>query len=144
MLGDSIKGSDEESNRNSENTEIPFEIINYNITHPKYIIFDFETDTSNKIMEDGSVLLHQVMHVEADIIGVSDTHIYEDSLIYTISFTGYSCCTDFCKWLVDKQDNDCTLMAHNGAGYDHKLFLQWCIKPGLNPDMILRQGSIIT
>ena len=35
-------------------------------------------------------------------------------------------------------------MAHNGAGYDNKIIVQWCIKHGLNPDMIIRQGSIIT
>jgi hypothetical protein len=35
-------------------------------------------------------------------------------------------------------------MAHNGAGYDNKFCLQWCIKHGLNPDMIIRQGSLIT
>jgi hypothetical protein len=35
-------------------------------------------------------------------------------------------------------------MAHNGAGYDNNLILQWCIKHGLNPDMIIRQGSRIT
>ena len=35
-------------------------------------------------------------------------------------------------------------MAHNGAGYDHTIILQWCIKHGLSPIMIMRQGSVIT
>ena len=35
-------------------------------------------------------------------------------------------------------------MAHTGAGYDKKLILQCCLKHGLNPDMIIRQGSRIT
>ena len=62
----------------------------------------------------------------------------------TISFTVYDCCNDLCKWLFDKQSKDCTIMAHNGAGYGDKCIRQWCIKHGLNPDMIIRQGSIIT
>jgi hypothetical protein len=84
------------------------------------------------------------MHVEADIVKVSDNHIYEDSLIDTIIFTGYACCNGFLKWLFDKQNKDCTSMAHNGAVYDNKFILQWCIKHGLDPDMIIRQGSRIT
>ena len=35
-------------------------------------------------------------------------------------------------------------MARNGAAYDNTLSLQWCAKHGLNPDMIITQGSIIT
>jgi hypothetical protein len=56
--GDIIKGSDEEIKHKSETTKIPLEDIEYNIKHPKYIILDFETDTSKNIKEDGSVLLH--------------------------------------------------------------------------------------
>jgi hypothetical protein len=144
MHGDIIKGSDEEIKHKSETTKIPLEIIEDNIKHPTCISFDFETDTSKKLKEDGSVLLHQVMHVEADIIKVSYNHIYEDSLINTFSFTGYDCCNDSCKWLFSKDNKDSTIMAHNGAGYDNKFILQWCIKHGLNPDMIIRQGSRIT
>ena len=38
------------------------------------------------------------MHVEADILNVSDNHIYiyEDSLIYTLNSTDYDCCDDLC------------------------------------------------
>jgi hypothetical protein len=43
------------------------------------------------------------MHVEADIVKVSDNHIYEDSLIDTIIFTGYACCNDCFKWLFDNK-----------------------------------------
>ena len=35
-------------------------------------------------------------------------------------------------------------MAYNGAGYDNKMSLQWCVKHGLKPEEIIRQGSIIT
>ena len=76
MHGDIIKGSDEEIKYKSENAKITLEYIKDNIKHPKYIIVEFETDTSKKILEDGSVLLQQVMHVEADIIKVSDNHVY--------------------------------------------------------------------
>ena len=119
MHGDIIEGSDAEIKHKSENAKIPLEVIEYNIKHPKYIMLDVETHTIKNILEDGSVLLHQVMHVEADIIKVSDKHIYEDSSIYTSSFTGYDCCTDFCKWLFDKHTKDCTIIPPNGAGYDN-------------------------
>ena len=76
MHGDIIKGSDEEIKHKCHTTQISKDAIEDNIKHPKYIIFDFETDTSKKILEDGSVLLHQVMYVEVDIIKVSDNHIY--------------------------------------------------------------------
>ena len=76
MHGDIVKGSDEEIKHTSENTKIPLYHIEDNINHPRYIIFDFEIDTSKTILEDGSVLLHQVIHVEAAIIQVSYNHIY--------------------------------------------------------------------
>ena len=144
MHGDIAKGSDQEIKHTSETTKIPAEIRTDNVKHPKYMIFDFETDTRNNILEDGSVLHHQVLHVEAGIIQISDHHMHEDSLIYTISFTGYHCCNDFCKWLFDKQNQDCTIIARNGSPRDNPLILQWCVNHGLNPEMITRQGSIVT
>ena len=71
-----LKGLTKKLNINLKKAKLPLEYIEDNIKHPKYIIFDFETDTSKNILEDGSVLLHQVMHVEADITKVSDNHIY--------------------------------------------------------------------
>ena len=84
------------------------------------------------------------MQVEAAIIKVSDNHIDAVSVIDTLSFTDYDCCNDFCKCFFDKQHKECTLMAHNGAGYANKLILQWCVKHGLNPGMLIRQGSRFT
>ena len=95
MHDDIIKGSDAGINHKAENTTIPSEIVEDNIKRPRSMILDFETDTRKTILEDGSVLPHQVMHVEADIIKVSANHIYEDSLIYAFSITGYGCCNDF-------------------------------------------------
>jgi hypothetical protein len=96
------------------------------------------------LKEDGSVSLHQVMHVEADIIKVADSHVYAESLTSTISFSGYGCQNDVCNWFVDKANKDSTIMAHNGTGYDNKFSLKWCIDHGLYHDMIIGQGSIIT
>ena len=149
MHGDTIKRPHVEIKHKSENTKIPLEVVEGNIKHPKYIVLDFETGTSNIILEDDSVLLHQVMRVEADVIQNSDNHRYiniyiyvyirEDLLLVTLSFTGYDCCTDFCKCLVYKQHTYCTIMTHNGAGYENTLILQWCIIHGLNPAMFIRQ-----
>ena len=68
MHGDIIKGSDEENNHEDANTKTTLEVIEDTIKHPRYIIFDFETDTSNNILEDGSVLLHQVMLFRVHIV----------------------------------------------------------------------------
>ena len=50
MHGEIMKGSDAEIKHNSENTKLPLQDIEDNITHPNYIIFDFETDTSKTIL----------------------------------------------------------------------------------------------
>ena len=76
MHGAMLKGSDAEANYKSEDISIQLDILEDNIQHPSHMVCDFETDTSKNIKEDGSVLLHQVMHPEADIINVSDNHIY--------------------------------------------------------------------
>ena len=76
MHGDIIKGSDEEIKHKAEHTKIPLEIIEDNIKHLRYTIFDLKLTHTRKYNEDGSVLLHQLMHVEADIVNVSYNHIY--------------------------------------------------------------------
>ena len=75
MHCDIIKGSDAEIKHKSGNTKVPLEVIEYTITHPTSVMFDFETDTNKTMLEDGSVLRHQVMHVEADTIKVSEHRI---------------------------------------------------------------------
>ena len=65
-------------------------------------------------------------------------------MTYALSFTGYDCCTEFCKRLFDKNTKISTIMAHNGAGYDNRCVVQWCIKHGLTPAMTIRQGSLST
>ena len=37
-----------------------------------------------------------------------------------------------------------TVIAHNGAGYDNKFILQYCLFKGLTPSSFIRQGSRIT
>ena len=140
-----LKGSQHEINNkifmsNKKNVD---EIIE-KIKNPKYIIFDFETDTNKKIDDIGAMLLHQVMHVEVDVLEVSDNNKYEDSLIENKSFTGYDSLGEFCEWLFTKNNLDSTVMAHNGAGYDNKFILQYCVNKGMNPEMVIRQGSRIT
>ena len=35
------------------------------------------------------------------------------------------------------------MIAHNGAGYDNKFILGWCLRKGLRPQQFIRQGSRI-
>ena len=79
------------------------------IKDPTYIIYDFETDTHS--------LTHVPNHVEAAVLTVSDDHTYENSLVTTFSANGYGCEQKFCDWLYSENEN-CTVIAHNGAGYE--------------------------
>ena len=65
--------------------------------HPKYIVFDFETDTH--------ALTHVPNHVEVDILTIDMwlTHEYNKCLNSKKSFTGYGCEDDFCNWLFTKE-----------------------------------------
>ena len=105
------------------------------IKHPTYIIYDFETDTHT--------LTHIPNHVEAVVLKVSDDHNYENSLVTTFSASGYGCEKTFCDWLYEENEN-CTVIAHNGAGYDHKFVLKYFLGKGMSPEGFIRQGSRIT
>jgi succinate dehydrogenase/fumarate reductase flavoprotein subunit len=61
-----------------------------------------------------------------------------------LGFNGYNCTTEFCDWLFTEENSDATVIAHNGAGYDNKFILQFCLSRGLAPAAFIRQGSRIT
>ena len=86
-------------------------------------------------------------HLEYDVlqIDIGLTHDYDKCLIKSSTFYGYICVDDFCEWLFTEENRNTTVMAHNGAGYDFKFILQWCItKKHLLPSSFIRQGSRIT
>jgi hypothetical protein len=106
--------------------------------HPRYITYDFETDT-----HDG---IHKPNHVEVDIMKIDEgqTHEYDKCLIDKINFNGYDCAERFCDWLFTKENSNSTVMAHNGSGYYNQFILKYCIGKGLLPSKLIRQGSRIT
>ena len=108
------------------------------ISRPRYIIYDFETDTHTDI--------HRPNHVEIDVLKIDQAqgHRYEDCLRDSLAFTGYGCEAKFCDWLFTDRNEHSTVIAHNGAGYDNKFILQHCLMRGLTPDNFIRQGSRIT
>ena len=108
------------------------------ITNPRYVVFDFESDTHTNI--------HEPNHVEVDVLEIDQgqTHNYEKCLETSFGFNGYDCCEKFCDWLFTKENRDVTVMAHNGAGYDFKFILKYCLNKGLRPSAFIRQGSRIT
>ncbi len=144
MRGDTLHGSDEQIEERNNNTKRSKEEIEDEIKHPTYIIFDFETDTNQKLDEAGDRFLHTPNHAEVSIVKVADSHSYADSLIDTHSFPGYGCLDKFCKWLFTPENRGSTVMAHNGAGYDYKFILKWGIEHGLEPQRKIMQGSRIT
>ena len=89
-------------------------------------------------------MTHIPNHVEVSVLKVSDDHSYEASLINKRTFPGYGCESAFCEWLFHKDNAYLTVIAHNGAGYDNKFILQWCLRKGLEPEAFIRQGSRIT
>ena len=108
------------------------------ILHPRYIIYDFETDTHTGV--------HKPNHVEVDILKIDEqqTHGYNNCLIDSFGINGYKCEEEFCDWLFTKENQNSTVIAHNGAGYDNKFILQYCLFKGLTPSSFIRQGSKIT
>jgi hypothetical protein len=138
MKGEFVKGSAEEIKfRTSEITERKkLMAIEDSIRHPKYIIFDFETDTHTNI--------HIPNHVEVACLKIHDSHDYGKCITQWKTFEGYGCEVRFCEWLFTEANTNTTVMAHNGAGYDNKFVLKWCLMHGLRPDAYIRQGSRIT
>jgi hypothetical protein len=122
---------------NSENGSFDEEAITDNHNRERYIIYDFETDTSTSI--------HRPNHVEVDVLGVDTrvSHEYDDCLIDTLAFNGYGCEDEFYDWRFTKENQGSTVIAHNGAGYDNKFILKWCLSHGRKPDVFIRQGSKI-
>jgi len=43
-----------------------------------------------------------------------------------------------------EENSHSTVIAHNGAGYDNKFVLQYCLNKGIVPSAFIRQGSRIT
>ena len=133
-------GSKEELNDKLQDKEDESKIeeITYNHNHPRYISFDYETDTHT--------LTHVPNHVEVDVLQIDEnlTHEYDKCLIQSVSFPGYGCEDAFCDWLFTKENQNSTVIAHNGSGYDFKFILKWCISKGMTPDSYVRQGSRIT
>ena len=68
-------------------------------------------------------------HLEYDVlqIDVGLTHDYDKCLIKCSKFYGYNCVDEFCERLFAEENLNKTVMAHNGAVYDFKFILQWCI-----------------
>jgi len=130
LSGDYLKGSSKEINTKKSAT------AQDNIKHPRYIVFDFECDTSDD--------LHKPNHCEVDVLEVADNHDYKKSLIESKSFPGYDCVNEFCTWLFDTKNKDSTVFAHNSAGYDSKFILSWCLQHDFLPTKFIRQGSRIT
>ncbi len=108
------------------------------IKYPRYIIYDFETDTDTST--------HKPNHVEVDVLRLDEdlTHQYDKCLIKTFGINGYDCENKFCDWLFTDENSNTTVMAHNGAGYDNKFILQYCLTKGIVPSAFIRQGSRIT
>ena len=117
-------------------TDEEIDDIRHKIENPRYIKYDFETDTST--------LTHVPNHVEIAVLQVSDDHDYANSLVDTCFFNGYGCETKVCDCLFTPENSSSTVIAHNGAGYETKFILKYCLSRGLNPDKYIRQGSRIT
>ena len=153
LISSFTKGSCEEIEQRTRNVKNSDKTAKKrDIWNPRYIIYDFETDTSSDQVlkpnsDDKYYEIHKPNHVEYDLLQIDEelTHDYENCLIKTSNFSGYNCADEFCEWLFTEDNYNTTVIAHNGAGYDNKFILKWCItKKGLLPSSFIRQGSRIT
>ena len=103
--------------------------------HPTYIIYDFEADVHS--------LTHMPNHVDADVLTIGDTHDYNDCKHDTFTYSGYDVVDNFCNWLFTSKHSHSTVIAHNQAGYDGIIILQWCLDKSMHPTKFIRQGSRI-
>ena len=101
-----------------------------------FIVYDFEVETSSHC--------HRPNLCEVSLLEVSDDHTYINSFKRSKSFEGFNCAKELCDWLFSGKMKDCTVFAHNQAGYDAKFVLQWCITHDMLPDKYIQQGSGIT
>ena len=132
------KGSKEEleSRMNSNKNVNMIPKIIETVNNPRYIVYDFETDTHTNI--------HKPNLCIASVIKVADDGTYESSLKETVTFSGYDCCAKFCDWLFTSENSNSTVIAHNQAGYDGKFILSWCLDKGMMPSTYIQQGNRIT
>ena len=77
--------------------------VTQQIKNPKYIIYDFETDTHTD--------LHVPNHCEVAILQVDDTHVYAKSLKQWKTFSGYGCDALFCDRLFHEDNDGSTVIA---------------------------------
>ena len=137
LVRDICKGSKEEIafRCKTAKSESKRQLIKQTINNPRYIIYDFETDTSSGT--------HRPNLCMVNVLEVDETHSYEKSLIEQKTFYGYDCCKEFCEWLLTSENANSTVIAHNQAGYDGKFILSYCINSCLIPSKYIQQGNRI-
>ena len=91
------------------------------IEYQKYIVYDFECDTST--------LTHIPNHVEADVIITEPSHDYNECVKEQFSHSGYDTLNVFCSWLFQKTHANSTVIAHNQSGYDGRFIFQVVSSP---------------
>lgn len=60
-----------------------------------------------------------------------------------IVFKGERTNENFCKWLINKQHKNTTVIAHNAKAYDTYFIYEHCLANGINPEPIIFSGSKI-
>jgi hypothetical protein len=107
------------------------------INNPRYIIHDFETDTSGEV--------HVPNLSISQVLKVSGNGSFEPSRVgEQVVFEGYDACDQFCNFILAKENYGSTVIAHNQGEYDGKFILKWLIEHGRYPDKLIRQGNRIT
>ena len=60
-----------------------------------------------------------------------------------VIFKGTETKEKFCKWLINEQHKDCTVIAHNARAYDAYFIYDYLIKNGIIPEPSIFSGSKI-
>ena len=93
--------------------------------HPKLIIFDYETATT----EEGR---HVPCAVISQYIDGREFRFPPDG----VPMAGYNVNRRFCQWLFSEQHKEFTMIAHNFRSYDGQFVLEYMLDNGLKPDVI--------
>lgn len=60
-----------------------------------------------------------------------------------VTFNGEGTHEKFCKWLIQEQHSNSTVIAHNAKAYDAYFIYEYCMKNGITPDPVIFSGSKI-
>ena len=113
----------------------------------RYILYDFET-FQDKSTTDEVTKQHKVNYAVAMSFCSNCSDDFCDSCSKVHHFSGLQgddALREFCLWATsDPLNHNATFIAHNGSGYDSHFILEYLVREGNTPDLIMQGGKILS